>query len=58
MLELRKQPVFADLDDARVSVTDYFDCYNHERLHFSIDYQTPYHTHQQLLQLNVLTYPA
>lgn len=27
-------------------------------LHSSIDYQTPYYTHQQILQLNALNYPA
>jgi transposase InsO family protein len=58
VLELRERPVFTDLTDARLSVTDYFDYYNHERLHSSIDYQTPYHTHQQLLQLNALNCPA
>ena len=57
MLELRERPVFADLADAQVSVADYFDYYNHERLHSSIDYQTPY-THQQLLQLSALNCPA
>ena len=58
VLELRERPVFADLADAQASVADYFDYYNHERLHSSIDYQTPYHTHQQLLQLNALNCPA
>ena len=58
VLELRERPVFADLADAQASVADYFDYYNHERLHSSIDYQTPYHAHQQLLQLNVLNCPA
>ena len=53
MLELREWPVFADLADAQVSVSDYFDYYNHKRLHFSIDYQTPYHTHK-LLQLRAI----
>ena len=56
--EVRERPVFADLADAQLSVTDYFDYYNHERLHSSIDYQTPYHTHQLLLQLNALNCPA
>ncbi|RZJ85969.1 MAG: hypothetical protein EOO60_14080, partial [Hymenobacter sp.] len=46
------------LADAQASVADYFDYYNHERLHASIDYQVPYHTHQQLLQLNALNCPA
>jgi hypothetical protein len=48
----------ADLADAQASVVDYFDYYNHERLHFSFDYQTPYHTPQQLLQLSTLNSPA
>ncbi|RZK19511.1 MAG: IS3 family transposase [Hymenobacter sp.] len=55
VLEGRERPVFADLADAQASVADYFDYYNHERLHSGIGYQTPYHTHQQLLQLK--TYP-
>jgi transposase InsO family protein len=54
VLEVRERPVFADLADAQRSVADYFDYYNHERLHSSIDYQAPYHTHQQLLQTNTL----
>ena len=58
MLEVRERPVFADLADAQRSVADYFDYYNHERLHSSIDYQTPYHTHQQLLQFSALNCPA
>lgn len=58
VLELRERPVFADLSDAQRSVADYFDYYNHERLHSSIDYQTPYLTHQQLLQANALNCPA
>ena len=58
VLELRERPVFADLTDAQASVADYFDYYNHERLHSSIGYQLPYHTHQQLLQLNTLNCPA
>ncbi|RFP64366.1 IS3 family transposase [Hymenobacter lapidiphilus] len=58
VLEVRERPVFADLADAQRSVAEYFDYYNHERLHSSIDYQTPYHTHQQLLQLNALNCPA
>ena len=58
VLELRERPVFADLADAQTSVADYFDYYNHERLHSSIGYQPPYHTHQQLLQLNALNCPA
>lgn len=58
VLEVRERPVFTDLADAQASVTDYFDYYNHERLHSSIDYQTPYHAHQQLLPLNALNCPA
>ena len=58
VLEVRERPVFADLADAQASVAEYFDYYNHERLHSSIDYQTPYYTHQQLLQLNALNCPA
>jgi putative transposase len=45
VLELRERPVSADLADAQASVADYFDYYNQERLHSSIDYQTPYYTH-------------
>ena len=58
VLEVRERLVFADLANAQVSVADYFDYYNHERLRSSIDCQTPYHTHQQLLQLNALNCPA
>jgi putative transposase len=58
VLELREWPVFADLADTQASVADYFDYYNHNRLHSSIDYQTPYHTHQQLLQTTALNCPA
>jgi transposase InsO family protein len=58
VLEVRQRPVFADLADAQRSVADYFDYYNHERLHSSINYQTPYLAHQQLLQLNALNCPA
>ncbi len=58
VLEVRERPVFADLTDAQRSVADYFDYYNHERLHSSIDYQTPYHAHQQLLQFSALNCPA
>ena len=58
VLELRERPVFADLADAQASVADYFDYYNHASLPSSIDYQTPYHAHQQLLQLNALNCPA
>ncbi|AWM32211.1 IS3 family transposase [Hymenobacter nivis] len=58
VLELRERPVFADLANAQASVALYFDYYNHERLHSIIGYQLPYHTHQQLLQLNALNCPA
>ena len=58
VLELRERPVFTDLADAQVSVAEYFDYYNHQRLHSSIDYQTPYHAHQQFLPLNALNCPA
>ncbi len=57
-LEAREWPVFANLADARASVADYFDYYNHERLHSSIDYQLPYCAHQQLLQPTALNCPA
>lgn len=55
---MRERPVFADLADAQRRAAAYFDYYNHERLHSNIDYQTPYHTHQQLLQISALTCPA
>ncbi len=58
VLEVRERPFFADLADAQASVADYFDYYTHERLHSSIDYQTPYHAHQQLLPLSTLNCPA
>jgi transposase InsO family protein len=54
VLELREWPVFADLADAQASVADYFDYYNHDRLHSSIGYQIPYHAHHQLLQTTAL----
>ena len=57
VLELREWPVFTDLSDARTSVAAYFDYYNHERLHSSISYQTPYHAHQQLLPTTTLNCP-
>ena len=37
VLELREWPVFTDLADAQASVADYFDYYNHERLHSNIN---------------------
>jgi len=58
VLELREWPVFADLADAQQSVTEYFNYYNHERLHSSIGYQYPYHFHQQTLTNNTLNCPA
>lgn len=58
VLEVHERPVFADLADAQRSVADYFDYYNHKRLHARIDYQTPYQTHQQLLQFSALNCPA
>ncbi|MGI4820216.1 MAG: integrase core domain-containing protein [Janthinobacterium lividum] len=58
VLEVRERPVFTDLADAQASVATYFDYYNHERPHSSIGYPTPYHTPQQLLQLNPLNCPA
>ena len=58
VLELREWPVFADLADAQTSVADYFDYYNHGRLHSSIDYQASYHAHQQLLPTTTLNCPA
>ena len=58
VLELREWPVFADLADAQTSVADYFDYYNHDWLHSSIGYQTPYRTHQQLHQTTALNCPA
>ena len=57
-LERREWPVFVDLADAQASVADYFDYYNHERLHSSIQYQLPYRIHQQLLQSTTLNCPA
>ena len=39
-LELREWPVFAYLADAQASVAEYFDYYNHDRLHSSIVDQT------------------
>jgi len=58
VLELREWPVFADLADAQASITDYFDYHNHDRLHASIDYQTPYRAPQQLLQTTAQNCPA
>ena len=58
VLELREWPVFADLADAQASIADYFDYYNHDRLHSSIGYQTLYYTPQQLLNNTALFCPA
>ncbi|MBO3272333.1 integrase core domain-containing protein [Hymenobacter defluvii] len=58
VLEVCERPVFADLADAQRSVAEYFDYYNHERLHSSINYQTPYHSNQQLLHPNILNCPT
>ena len=38
VLEARDWPVFSDLADAQASVAAYFDYYNHDRRHSSIDY--------------------
>jgi len=58
VFELREWPVFADLADAQASVAEYFDYYNHDRLHSSIGYQTPYNAHHQPLQTTSLSYSA
>ena len=58
VLEGREWPVFADLADAQASVADYFDYYNHDRVHSGIDYRPPYHAHQQLLPTTALNCPA
>ena len=58
VFEICERPLFADLADAQASVADYFDYYNHDRLHSSIRYQMPYHTHHQLLQTTALNCPA
>jgi putative transposase len=58
VLELREWPVFADLAEAQARVADYFDYYNHERLHSSIGYQIPYHAHHQFLRNATLNCPA
>ena len=58
VLELRERPVFADVADVQASVAEYFDYYNHERLHSSIDYQTPYYAHQQLGRDLLLSWPV
>ncbi|MDF7813906.1 hypothetical protein [Hymenobacter sp. YC55] len=40
------------------SADGYFEYYNYERLHSSIDYQPPCHAHQQPIPLNALNCPA
>ena len=57
-LKRREWPVFADLADAQASAAEYFDYYNHERLHSGIGYQLPYLAHQQLLQPTALNCPV
>ena len=56
--ERRGWPVFADLADAQVGITDYFDHYNHDRQHAGIGYQTPHHAPQQLFRTTALNCPA
>ena len=58
VLKLREWPVFADLADAQASITDYFDYCNHDRLHASIGYQTPYYAYQQYFQTTALNCPV
>ena len=58
VLELRERPVFSDLADAQASVAEYFDYYNHERLHSRLNHQLPYLAHQQFLRFNALNCPA
>ena len=58
VLERCERPVFANLAEAQASIADYFDYYNHDRLHSSIGHQTPYYTHQQSLQTNAPNCPA
>ena len=55
-LEARDWPVFADVADAQASVAEYFDYYNHERRHSSINYQKPYqYNHQQLNNITLFS---
>jgi len=49
LLELRDWPVFTDLTDAKASVAEYFDHYNHKPRHSSIGYLKPYLFCQQQL---------
>lgn len=58
VLALREWSYFADLADAQASIAHYFDCYNHGRLHSSVSYQAPYHTHQQFFKATFLNCPA
>ena len=44
-LEARDWPVFTKLAVAQASVANYFNYYNHERRHSSIDYNKPYQSH-------------
>ncbi|WP_151089583.1 transposase [Hymenobacter baengnokdamensis] len=44
--------------DAQASVAEYFDYYNHKRLHSTSDYQLPCPTHQQPLGFSPLSCPA
>ena len=44
-LEARDWPIFTNLADAQASVANYFNYYNHERRHSSIDYNKPYQSH-------------
>ena len=52
-LEARDWPVFSDLADAQVSVSEYFNYYNPDRRHSSIGYLKSYNYHQQ--QFNNIT---
>ena len=56
--ELREYPIYTDLAKALASAADNFDCCNHEQLHSSIGYYTPYSTHQQPLEDTPLNCPA
>lgn len=56
--EVCERPFFTDLTGPQASVPEYFDYYNHKRLHTSIGYRTPYLAHQHLLQLSTLNCSA